>query len=163
MVVSLLLCFASAPSLAESDIVSVGKTGNRYVYKVRGLFVVASVGNLIGGCVVRSSGALDCQSGASASLSDVEGRPGAVGETLSQKNQRVQAQAQRLETQQTEIDELRTLVNNCSAQQAFPGQRPLPAQQAFPAQQTFDAAPAPLSGGDDGAPSFDDEEDDLNF
>ena len=157
----LLLCLLGVPGLAQaqeghydgSDIVVVGKTGNRHVYKVRGLFVVASVGDLIAGCVVRSSGALGCQGSASgASLSNLEGRPGAIAETLSQKNQLLREQAQQLETQLAELSEMRRLLNERSSV-------PVPVFSAEP-QPSFDATVNEIEP----EPVFEDQlEDDLNF
>ena len=155
----LLLCFLGVPGLAQaqeghydgSDIVVVGKTGNRHVYKVRGLFVVASVGDLIAGCVVRSSGALGCQGGASGvSLSNLEGRPGAIAETLSQKNQLLREQAQQLETQLAELGEMRRLLNERSSVPVFSEEQ----------QPSFDATVNEIEP----EPVFEDQpEDDLNF
>jgi hypothetical protein len=150
-VAALSLCLVGAPSFAQdddgSDIVAVGKTGNRYVYKIRGLFVVASVRDVIAGCVVRSTGALDCQGGSGGlTLSEIEARPGAVAETLSEKNRLLQEQARRLEAQQAEIEEMRRLLNERAA------------APAFPSQPAFDATVTELEP----VPAFD-QEDDLNF
>ena len=155
----LLLCLLGVPGLAQaqeghydgSDIVVVGKTGNRHVYKVRGLFVVASVGDLIAGCVVRSSGALGCQGSANGvSLSNLEGRPGAIAETLSQKNQLLREQAQQLETQLAELSEMRRLLNERSSVPVFSAEQ----------QPSFDATVNEIEP----EPVFEDQpEDDLNF
>lgn len=56
----LLLSILCSISFVNAGVVGVGQVGEKYVYKVNGILVLVSAGDIVDGCVVKAGSGLKC-------------------------------------------------------------------------------------------------------
>jgi len=58
-IIAALLIFSSS-TLFAANIIGIGQVGDKFIYKIGGVLVSLSAGNVVDGCVVRGSSGLQC-------------------------------------------------------------------------------------------------------
>jgi hypothetical protein len=68
---TILACFLLSSSAVMADkIIGIGQVGDRFVYKINNTLVSLSPGDIVSGCIVRSSGGLQCDEEISGMVDD---------------------------------------------------------------------------------------------